>query len=151
MRPRWIIVGLVASIALNLFLIGAGAGVIALGLRMARENPSARPAVFFWATDAMSQPARRDTRRMLLGLRDTVRPDVERSRALRIQAWNGLAAAAPDVAAIKQSLAQSRQIDAGLREKVEDQIVDYVAQRQLADRAAYASGIVHRLAAPARR
>ena len=151
MRPRWLMVGLIVSVALNLFLIGAGAGVVALGLRMARENPGARPAVFFWATDAMSQPARRETRRMLLGLHDAVRPDVERSRALRIQAWNGLAAAAPDVAAIKQSLAQSRQIDIGLREKVEDQIVDQTARLQPADRAAYANGVRRGLAAPASR
>jgi len=151
MRSRWLIVGLVASVALNLFLIGAGAGVVALGLRMARENPGARPAVFFWATEAMSQPARRETRRMLLGVRDAVRPDAERSRALRVQAWSGLAAPSPNVAAIKQALAQSRQIDIGVREKVEDQIVDRVAQLQVADRAAYANGMSRSLAAPARR
>jgi uncharacterized membrane protein len=151
MRRRWLIVGLVASIALNLFLVGAGAGVVALGLRLARENPGARPAVFFWATDSMSQPARGEMRRMLLGVRDVVRPDVEHSRALRIQAWNGLAAATPDVVAIKQGLGQSRQIDAGLREKVEDQIVDQIARLQPADRAAYVNGLRRGLAGPAKR
>ena len=148
MRPRWLITGLIASVALNLFLIGAGAGIVALGLRIARENPSVRPAAFFWATQGMAQPARHDTRRILLGLRDQVRPDVERSRALRIQAWNGLADAGPDVVAIKQTLAQSRQIDIGVRQKVEEGIVDHVAQLQPADRAAYANGMSRELAAP---
>ncbi len=128
MRGRWLTVGLVASVALNLFLVGAGVGILALGLRIARENAIVRPAAFFWATEAMSQPARRDTRRMLVAMRDQVRPDVERSRALRLQAWSGLGAARPDAAAIKAGLAQGRQIDVAVRGKVEDAIVDRVAQ-----------------------
>jgi len=151
MRRRWLIVGLVASVALNLFLLGLGAGVIAFGLNMARENAAVRPAAFFWAASGMAQPARRDTRRMLLSLRDQVRPDVQRSRALRRQAWSGLADAKPDAAAIKAGLAQSRQIDIAVRAKVEDGIVDHVAQLSPADRAAYAAGITRDLAGPARR
>ena len=151
MRPRWLIVGLVVSVAMNLFLVGLGAGVITFGLNMARENAAVRPAAFFWAASGMAQPARRDTRRMLLSLRDQVRPDLQRSRALRLQAWNGLAAAKPDAAAIKAGLAQSRQIDIAVRSKVEDAIVDHVAQLTPADRAAYADGISQGLAAPARR
>jgi len=151
MRPRWLIVGLVASVALNLFLVGAGAGIVALGLRIARENAAVRPAAFYWATEGLSQPARRDTRRVLLALRDEVRPDIQRSRALRLQAWNGIAAAKPDTAAIKAGLAQSRQLDIATRAKVEEGVVDHVAQLQPADRAAYAAGMSHDLAGPARR
>jgi uncharacterized membrane protein len=151
MRPRWMIVLLVVSIALNLFLVGAGTGLLALGLRIARENAGARPAAFFWATAGMSQPARRDTRNMLLTLRDQVRSDVQRSRAQRLQAWNGLAAAKPDTAAIKGELAQSRQIDLGVRTKVEEEIVDHVAQLSPADRAAYAAGMSREINAPPKR
>src|SRR5271154_60044 len=115
MRPRWLIVGLVISVALNLFLVGAGAGIVALGLSIARENAGARPAAFFWATARMSQPARRDTRSMLLALRDQVQPEVQRSRALRLQGWSGLSVPKPDTAAIKGALAQSRQIDISVR------------------------------------
>ena len=151
MRPRWLIVGLVVSVAVNLFLVGMGAGVIAFGLNLARENAAARPAALFWAASGMAQPAKRDTRRMLLSLRDQVRPDLQRSRALRVQAWSGLAAAKPDVVAIKAGLAQSRQIDIAVRARVEDSIVDHVAQLAPADRAAYADGITRGLAAPPRR
>ena len=70
MRPRWMIVLLVVSIALNLFLVGAGAGLLALGLRIARENAGARPAAFFWATAGMSQPAKRDKRFMYSAVSD---------------------------------------------------------------------------------
>lgn len=151
MRPRWLIVGLVASVALNLFLVGAGVGILALGLRIARENAAVRPAAYFWATEGMSQPARRDTRRMLVALRDEVRPDIERSRALRLQAWGGLAAAKPDAAAIKAALAQGRQVDVAVRARVEDGIVDHVARLPQPDRAAYAAGIGRELTAPRRR
>jgi uncharacterized membrane protein len=151
MRPRWLIVGLVVSVALNLFLVGAGAGLVTLGLSIARENAGARPAAFFWATAGMSQPAKRDTRAMLLDLRDQVRPDVQRSRALRLQAWNGLAAAKPDVAAIKGALDQSRQIDIGVRTKVEAAIVDHLAPLPQADRAAYAAGMSREINTPSKR
>jgi uncharacterized membrane protein len=151
MRPRWLIVGLVVSAALNLFLLGLGVGVVALGLNLARENAAAKPAALFWAASGMAQPAKRDTRRMLLSLRDQVRPDLQRSRTLRVQAWSELAAAKPDAAAIKAGLAQSRQIDIAVRAKVEDAIVDQVAPLSPADRAAYADGITRGLATPQRR
>jgi uncharacterized membrane protein len=149
MRPRWLMIGLAVSVALNLFFLGAGAGIVALGVRMAHENAGARPAAFFWATRGMSQPAKQDMRRMLLQLRDQVRPQLEQSRAMRIQAWSGLAAARPDPAAIKQMLAQSRQTDIAIRAKVEDAIVDGAAGLSADDRARLARGFRRTLAARA--
>ena len=83
------------------------------------------------------------------GLRDQVRTDVDRSRALRTQAWSGLAAAKPDTVAIKQGLAQGRQIDQAVRTKVEEHVVDQIALLPPADRAAYAAGMQRALLAPA--
>jgi uncharacterized membrane protein len=85
MGSRWLIVGLVVSVALNLFLVGAGAGIVALGLRLAQANGGARPAALFWAAEAMSQPARREFRQGLIGLRRQIQPDVDRSRLVRSQ------------------------------------------------------------------
>jgi uncharacterized membrane protein len=141
MRPRWLIVALVVSAALNLFLVGVGAGIFALGLRIASDNGVARPGVYFWATQAMAQPARGQVRRGLVAMRDEYRADVDRSRALRIQGWNGLAAAKPDSAAIKQALAQGRQIDLATRAKFEERVVDRIATLPPADRAAFAAGM----------
>jgi uncharacterized membrane protein len=145
MRQRWLIVGLVASVALNLFLIGAGAGAIALAMRLAREG--ARPAAVVLATQHLPQPSRGAIRNMLRGVRDQVRADAGRSRALRLQAWSAIAAAKPDAAAIKQTLAQSRQIDIAVRAKVEDSIVDFAATLSPADRTALAAGFRQELAA----
>jgi uncharacterized membrane protein len=143
MRPRWLIVGLVASLALNLFLIGAGDGVIALGQRMSRQAPAPpRPTgALFWATDDLPQPQRRALRLMLRDLRNQLRADTDRSVALRVAAWSGLADPTPDVAAINQKLAESRQVDIAVRARVEQAIVDYAARMPAADRATFAAGM----------
>jgi uncharacterized membrane protein len=146
MRPRWLIVGLIVSVALNLFLVGVGAGIVALGLRIANDSGAARPGAYFWATQAMAQPARGDVRQSLAALRDQVRADVDRSRTLRIQGWNGLAAAKPDTVAIKQALAQGRQMDLATRAKVEERVVDQIAALPPADRTAFAAGMRRALA-----
>lgn len=149
MRPRWLIVALVVSVALNLFLIGAGAGVVVLAKRIARQNPT-RPAALVWATQGLPQPERRDLRLKLFDMRMAVRPQTERSRALRLQAWGALAEAKPDAAAIKQGLAESRQIDIGVRTTVENQIVDDVLALPPPDRATFAAGMRAVLTAPPR-
>jgi uncharacterized membrane protein len=141
MRPRWLVIGLVASLALNLFLIGAGAGVIALGVRMAKAQPPRPVGALFWATEGLPQPDRRAMRMMLRDLREQVKGDTDRSAALRIDAWNGLAAPTPDTAAINQKLAESRQIDIAVRARVEQSLVDYAVRLPPADRAILAAGM----------
>jgi len=141
MRPPWLIVGLVASVAINLFLIGAAAGVIALGVRMAREGPPLRPAALFWATERLPQPDRRQMREMLRDARHEVQGDADRSIALRSEAWSALDQPQPNAAAIEQKLAESRQIDIGIRARVEQRIVDYATRLPAADRAIFAAGM----------
>ena len=156
MRPRWLVVGLIVSLALNLFLIGAGAGVIALGTRMAGQPATARQlGALFWASDGLPQPARRNMRLMFRDERDAVKADTDRSLALRVAAWGAIADPKPDTAAINQKLAESRQIDIGVRTRVEQRIVDYAAHMSPADRTTFAAGMRQVLnprqpAAPAR-
>jgi uncharacterized membrane protein len=150
MRRPWLVIGLVVSLALNLFLVGAAAGIVALGSRLAKEG--ARPAAaLFWATQDLPEPQRRDMRLMLRATRNTVLADTNRSLALRSQAWAALADPTPDVAAIKDKLSQSRQIDIAVRTTVEEKIVDYAAQLSPANRALFSAGMRRGLppAAPA--
>ncbi|HEY1751320.1 MAG TPA: periplasmic heavy metal sensor [Caulobacteraceae bacterium] len=141
MRPRWLVIGLVVSLALNLFLIGAGAGIIALGSRLARENGGERVAALFWATQKLPRTDRRQIRAMLTNTRQQVRADADRSLALRMAAWSALADPRPDTAAIEQQLAQSRQIDVATRAVVEHKVTAYVAAMPPADRAIVAAGM----------
>jgi uncharacterized membrane protein len=149
MRAPWLVVGLIASLVLNLFLVGAAAGVIALGVRMAKEAPRPRPGALFWATQDLPQPDRRAMRQMLGAVRRGVLADSDRSLNLRADAWGGLAAGQPNVAAIKQQLTQSRQIDIAVRTRVEERIVDYVAGLSPQDRAIFAAGMRRVLRPPA--
>ena len=142
MRPRWLVVGLIASLALNLFLIGAGAGVIALGTRMARmATPARQASALFWASEGLPPSARHNMRLMFRDVRDQVKPDADRSLALRAQAWTAVGDANPDAGAIEQKLAQSRQIDIGVRTRVEQAVVAYAAKMPGADRKIFADGM----------
>jgi uncharacterized membrane protein len=148
MGRSWLVGGLIASVTLNLFLIGAAAGVIALGRSMARENAGVRPGALMIATAGLPQPDRRDFRQMLRQLRAGVIIDVGRSRTARIDAWSALGDPKPDPAAIKAKLALSRQIDTGVRATVEEKLVDYVERLPAADRADFAAGMRRALASP---
>jgi uncharacterized membrane protein len=86
---------------------------------------------------------------MLRQVRVGVRPQTEQSRGLRIEAWDALAGPTPDVAAIRQKLEQSRQIDVAVRAQVENALVDYVARQPPADRAVVAAGMRRVLTPPA--
>ncbi len=148
MNGRWLIVALVVSVALNLFLIGAGAGVIALGQQLARENPEARPGAWIIATKGLPQPDRRNFRLMLRDARDDIAPQARQSRDLRIAAWAALADPKADAGAVKRQLAQSRQIDIAVRTQVEERIVDYVIGLSPDDRRRFAAGMREALTPP---
>jgi uncharacterized membrane protein len=139
MRSRWLIFGLVASVVLNLFLIGAAAGVIALGMNMAKDG--ARPGAFMVATQGLPAADRRAMRLMLRQARDATLPDIDRSLAVRAAAWGALADPKPDLVAIKLQLAQSRELDIAVRTRVEEQIADYAAGLSPANRATFAAGM----------
>jgi uncharacterized membrane protein len=85
---------------------------------------------------------------MLRQIRAGVIADVGRSRTVRIDAWSALGDPNSDPAAIKAKLAQSRQIDTGVRAAVEEKLVDYVERLPLADRAAFAAGMRRALTPP---
>jgi uncharacterized membrane protein len=138
MRSRWLIVALIASLALNLFVIGAGVGVWAFAAGLARQGPGARPGALFWATETLPQPDRRQMRQFLKQVRDQARPDAAQSLAER-----------PDAAAIKQQLARGRQSDIAVRAAAEEKIVDYALRLPPGDRARFAAGMQRQLTAPA--
>jgi uncharacterized membrane protein len=142
MRSRWLTIGLIASLVLNLFLIGAGVGVVALGMRMARQNAAARAGVLVRATRDLPQPDRRNMRQALRQAWLEIKPDTDQSRALRLDAWRAIADPKADAAQIKAKLAQSRQIDIADRAKVEEKMVDYALTLPPADRQIFANGML---------
>ncbi|MFI4935102.1 MAG: periplasmic heavy metal sensor [Caulobacterales bacterium] len=141
MRGRWLVISLIVSVALNLFLIGAAAGVVALGMQMGRQNAGARPGALVRATRDMPMPDRRNMRLMLRQAWIEERPSAQQSLALRLDAWGAVADPKADPAAIKAKLAQARQLDQTARTSVEERVVDYALSLPPADRAIFAAGM----------
>ena len=122
MDRSWSLIALIASLTLNLFLVGAGAGVIALGARMAHERPA--PALRRAALD-LSPPYRGAFLAVLRTRARSVRAPVLQARGLRRAVWESLGAASFDPAAAKASLRQARLMDADSRGKVEDAVIAF--------------------------
>jgi uncharacterized membrane protein len=136
MTGRWTLVALSISAALNLFLLGAAAGVIALGVRMAHEKPPPRPGALREAAIALSPGHRPAFFAVLRARNQASRPDADQMRDLRRGAWSSLAATPFDAAAAKAKLAQARDLDQQTRAKLEDAVIDFAATLPADERAA---------------
>lgn len=148
MRGRWLTIGLIASVTLNLFLIGAGLGVVWIGMRLAHENAVARSGALVRAIRDLPQPDRRKMRLMLRQAWLEVKGPSDQSRALRLDAWGSIADPSADPAQIKQKLAESCQLDVADRTIVEEKVVDYALALPPADRRIFAAGMLRVLTPP---
>jgi uncharacterized membrane protein len=145
MSGRWTIIALVASLALNLFLLGAGAAVIVIGARVAhqRAEVAASRPVPALRRAALALPP--EQRRAFVGAVRSVaqaqRPGAQQARALRGAAWDSLATTQVDAAAIKAELNQARTLEVGARAKIEDTMVDFAVTLPQPQRAAVAGAM----------
>ena len=122
MRGRGVVIALLVSVAVNLFLISAGAAVYLSGRHTAvtAQHPGLRRAV-----KALPMPDRKPFVVMLRAAGAHVKPDNRRARVLRETAWNGLASGTETAEAIKAQLAEANAINQASRAYVEDAVVDY--------------------------
>ncbi|MGH6992394.1 MAG: periplasmic heavy metal sensor, partial [Caulobacteraceae bacterium] len=138
MRSKTLTWALIASAALNLFLVGVIAG--GLGVHASRARPRA------------ASPVRRaglnldtaDRRRLIAVLHAEgaqVRPAVARAREIRRAAWTSLAAPAVDPAQVKSELGTARQLEVSSRAEVEEAVVDFAAGLAPGERAAFAGAV----------
>ena len=89
MRDRGLLIALLVSVALNLFLIAAGASIYLFGapaVAAKTQNPGLRRA-----TAALPEADRKPFVTMLRADGAKVKPENRRARALREQAWSALA------------------------------------------------------------
>jgi uncharacterized membrane protein len=140
---------LIASAALNLFLIGTGVTLIALngnkGSTPAPDRPNLRAA----ATN-LAPEHREQFNGLLRAEADSVRLTNHQARALRMAAWGSLASANFDPAVAKADLAQARVLNLASRGKVEDGVLDFAAGLPATERAGFAEAMGRALARPAR-
>ena len=135
MRPPTISIALIASLALNVFLLATAAAVIAFAPRAEGVRPQPQPVM---RRAAMSLDATHKA--AFLGLLRAegraVRPANRQARALRLEVWDSLVNAQFNEAVAKQELAQARRLNEESRATVEDGVLDFAAGLPASQRAA---------------
>ena len=137
MARRTLTIALIASAALNLFLVGAVVGGLLAG--RAEHRPATpkqgRGGPPLWAAGQALSPEHREAyRHMLRNRAPGSAEDFRAARRLRAEAWQAIATEAPDAAAAKAALAQARQLDASARGELEGRVVDFALALPAAER-----------------
>lgn len=151
MSRRALIICLIVSAALNLFLVGAGAGAWILAHRLGPlggQAATAQRAPLWRAGDDLPAAHRQAWRDFLREHALEAAPMLRQSRADRRGAWELLLKDKPDVAAIKAQLAKSRATDSQARGLVEEAIVDFAVTLPVDERVTLLDGL--RRVAPGR-
>jgi uncharacterized membrane protein len=139
-RTLWI--GLVVSLAVNLFLIGAVVGGLVIGSRLHAGRPGLRPGPPLWAAaDSLSPERQGAYRQALHGEAGDVRGKMREARMVRRQAWLGLRADPFDAKATVSGLDHARALELDARGAVERRIVDFAVTLTPAERAQLADGL----------
>jgi uncharacterized membrane protein len=144
MTDRGLKIALGLSVALNVFVIGAVAGVMVTGVRGLDQPPRReRPPVIQMiqsldqADQAAAEQALRDA-----GL--AAREDFNTARSHRSEAINLAGAETFDRAAVEAALAQSREAEARGRGRLEGSLLDVMERLDQADRQRLAPGLSRR-------
>ena len=145
MSPRALTIALIASLALNLFIIGTVVGGVLVGAKLRAETPAGaagRPRQPLWtAADALPPEQRRAYRHLLRGRAQHVGAQMRESRFARREAWLSMAAEPFNANATAQQLALARTLETTARGGVEDRIVAFAATLPPAERAILAEGL----------
>lgn len=133
MNARGLLFGLLASLALNLFLVGLGVGAWALGPRLMRPAPvvaqgPGRPPLPFWATARALSPQYRPAFNAALRKALTARAgDLREARAIKRRAFDAMASSDFDAAKVSAELDRARDLEVGARARLERDMVAFAA------------------------
>jgi uncharacterized membrane protein len=142
MTPRGLTIALLASAAVNVFLVGAAVGLVAVR-GFAPEGPAAAPANPLRAAAERLDPDNRDAMLALLQdetqangpvLLDARRARREASRLMMVQPF--------DKAATLAALNRARADDIQVRTQIEEAVVDFAAKLSPQQRAALSTGLI---------
>ena len=143
MSRRTLLILLFVSLALNLFVLGAGAGAFLFGERLFPHRPppfGGGPPMFAAAAtlpDAEAQAYRDALSAQALA----VRPKMREARTLRHAAWTKLGADPVDAAGVVADLDKARAMQAEAQSEVDKQIVEFAAKLPAAERARFGAAM----------
>ncbi|HEV2531062.1 periplasmic heavy metal sensor [Phenylobacterium sp.] len=143
MSRRTLLILLFVSLALNLFILGAGAGAFLFGERLfPHRQPQFRggPPMFAAAStlpDAEAQAYRDALSAQALA----VRPRLREARMLRHDAWTKLGADPVDPAGVVADLDKARAMQAQAQSEVDKKIVEFAAKLPATERRRFAAAM----------
>lgn len=140
---RWLIIGLVVSVGLNLFLAGLIVGGVGAARRSAEFRPAESQARFpLWrAGDDLPPEKRRAFRRMIREAVLETQDDIRGSRALRREAVAMLDAETYDAEAAVKAMSEARRREQAARSAVETAILRFAGGLDPAERRTLAGGL----------
>lgn len=151
MSRKTLLIALFASLALNLFLVGAVAGGLVVGQKVRAERPhmAQRPNPPLWrAGDALPPDRAQAYRRALRDQSPEVREAMRAARAARMEAWRSIGQEPFDPAATKRRLAGIRAQEADARGQIEEDMIDFAAGLSPDERKVLAQGLTERPRGP---
>jgi uncharacterized membrane protein len=133
---------LIASVALNVFLIGVGIGVVVTGAKI--TSPGAvrnKPPNIWMAAQALPQPDRFKFRGMLRERAAAVQPQLKSVRAARLEAAALMAEPTFDPDATGDALERARNGEAAARAEFDQAFIAYLTGMPRSERAALADAM----------
>jgi len=136
---RTLLILLFVSLALNLFVLGAGAGAFIFGERLfPHRPPSFRGGPPMFAAAATLPEAEAQAYRDQLSAQAlAIRPKMREARMLRHDAWVRLGAEPVDAAGIAADLDKARALQAEAQSEVDRKTVDFAAKLPAGERARF--------------
>ena len=142
-KPKWL---LIASLTLNLFLIGGIAGgayrLFWSDHATLAEKPTQRGLRF--AADDLTMEQRMAFRKILRETRREARPLIEAAKEKRAEVHKLLAASTFDRQAVNSAISQTREADIALRMRIEDALVNFAETLPQQERIKLAEGLAKR-------
>jgi uncharacterized membrane protein len=137
--PRWTPIALAVSLALNLFVVGAIAGVLILR-QQALVHAAERDPIL-QAADALPAATREAFRTRMVQTLASLGPGLRDARLSRRRAMARFSGQPFDRAEASADLARARSDDAAARGAVEEVMLDFAATLPPDQRAAFAKGL----------
>jgi uncharacterized membrane protein len=150
MSRRALVIALVASLALNLFVIGGLAGAALMGFGRHGFHGPPPPGRLAAVGEALTPERREAWRTTMRGAVATAGPQLRQARELRRQAWEAVAKEPANAPAAMAALDQSRALEGQARSVMDRAVVDFAASLPAADRAKLSEALSRRAGRPHR-
>lgn len=144
MSGPWWKVALAVSLACNLFVLGAVAGVMGARMRVEQPRPAAAPGggnPLMRAGDQLAPEQRGAYRARLRLAAMSAQPRAREAREARMEAARLLSQPELDRIAVAQALERARTAELAVREALEGAVVDFAAGLDASERSLIAAGL----------